>query len=57
MTGFFTHFVWDDSGATAIEYGMIAALISVMCIGATTVAGQQLLTLIDNIGNTLAGAL
>jgi pilus assembly protein Flp/PilA len=57
MTEFLTHFIRDDSGATAIEYGLIAALISVMCIGAATAAGQQLLALINNIGNTLAGAL
>jgi pilus assembly protein Flp/PilA len=36
-------FVRDESGVTAIEYGLIAALISVVCIAAMTFAGQQLL--------------
>jgi pilus assembly protein Flp/PilA len=50
-------FFRDESGATSIEYGLIASLISVMCIAAMTGAGQQLLFLFNNIGNTLAGAL
>ena len=32
----------DESGATAIEYGLIAALISVVIIGALTLVGTQL---------------
>jgi len=51
-----TDFFRDESGATSIEYGLIASLISVMCIGAMTVAGQQLLPLFNNIGNALASA-
>jgi len=38
----FVIFVRDDAGATAIEYGLIAALISVVCIGGMTVVGTQL---------------
>jgi pilus assembly protein Flp/PilA len=57
MTEFFTRFMRDESGPTSIEYGLIASLISVMCIGAATVAGQQLLAVYNNIGNALAGAL
>ena len=52
-----TRFVKDESGVTAIEYGLIAALISVVCIAAMTFAGQQLLAVYQNIGNALAGAL
>jgi pilus assembly protein Flp/PilA len=40
-------FMQDESGATAIEYGLIAALISVAIIGATTTLGA-------NINNTFA---
>jgi pilus assembly protein Flp/PilA len=50
-------FVTDETGVTAIEYGLIAALISVVCIAAMTFAGQQLLAVYQNIGNALAGAL
>jgi pilus assembly protein Flp/PilA len=57
MTEFVTRFIRDESGATSIEYGLIAALISVMCIAAMTVAGQLLPGVYNNIGNALAGAL
>jgi pilus assembly protein Flp/PilA len=43
--------------ATAIEYGLIAALISVVCIAAMTAAGKSLLAVYTNIGGALAGAL
>ncbi len=33
MTNLFSRFVRDESGATAIEYGLIAALIAVAIIG------------------------
>jgi pilus assembly protein Flp/PilA len=40
MTKLFSRFLKDESGATAIEYGLIAALISVAIItGATTLGG------------------
>ena len=40
MTKLFARFLKDESGATAIEYGLIAALISVALIaGATTLGG------------------
>ena len=35
-------FVRNESGATAIEYGLIAALIAVVIIGAVTIVGTQL---------------
>jgi pilus assembly protein Flp/PilA len=43
MKNVVTRFFEDESGVTAIEYGLIAALISVVCIAAMTFAGQQLL--------------
>ena len=52
-----TRFLDDESGVTAIEYGLIAALISVVCIAAMTFAGQQLLLVYNKIGNSLANAL
>ena len=42
MKGLFTRFLNDESGATAIEYGLIAALISVAIIGAATTLGTKL---------------
>jgi pilus assembly protein Flp/PilA len=46
-------FLRDDSGATAIEYGLIAALIAVAIIAAATTLGGNLGTLFNNIGNRL----
>lgn len=45
MTKLFSRFLKDESGATAIEYGLIAALISVALITGATALG-------NNIGNT-----
>lgn len=39
----------NDSGATAIEYGLIAALISIAAIGAAAVIGPNLETLFGNV--------
>lgn len=47
-------FLHDEEGATAIEYGLIAALISVAAIGAMTALGGQLTTLFGNIQSNLA---
>ena len=46
-------FLRDDSGATAIEYGLIAALIAVAIIAAASMLGGQLGTLFNDIGDTL----
>ena len=42
MTSLFARFVKDESGATAIEYGLIASLISVAAIVAFTSVGANL---------------
>ena len=44
MTKFATRFLKDESGATAIEYGLIAALIAVVIIGALGLVGTNLNT-------------
>ena len=38
----FKRFIKDESGATAIEYGLIAALIAVIIIGGITAVGTKL---------------
>jgi pilus assembly protein Flp/PilA len=43
----------DEDGATAIEYGLIAALISVVIIGAVTIVGTSL----SGVFNTIATSL
>ena len=47
-------FVKDESGATAIEYGLIAALIGVVIIGAVTLVGTELDAVFDEIQAGLA---
>ena len=42
MTKYVTHFLKDESGATAIEYGLIAALIAVAIIAGATAVGTNL---------------
>jgi pilus assembly protein Flp/PilA len=39
---YFSRFLKDESGATAIEYGLIAALISVVIIGTVTAIGTKM---------------
>lgn len=46
-------FLNDESGATAIEYGLIAALISVGIIAAATTLGNGLSNLFTGIGGKL----
>jgi pilus assembly protein Flp/PilA len=46
----------DESGATAIEYGLIAALISVVIIVAITAVGTQLSTVFSTIQGDLSTA-
>jgi pilus assembly protein Flp/PilA len=43
----------DDSGATAIEYGLVAALISVVIIGAVKLAGSNLSNKFNQIASNL----
>ena len=47
-------FLKDDSGATAIEYGLIAALVSVVIITAVATLGDNLTTTFTSIIDCLA---
>ena len=53
MIKIFRNFITDDSGATAIEYGLIAALIAVVIIGAVTAVGTNLSTTFTNISTSI----
>ena len=55
MKTLFVRFVKDESGVTAIEYGLIAGLISVLIIGAVTLIGTQLNLVFQAIVAALAG--
>ncbi len=49
----FKKFMEDDSGATAIEYGLIAAGIAVAIVGAVNALGTSLSGLFNNVSNQL----
>ena len=49
MNNLFARFVRDESGATAIEYGLIAALIAVVIIGAIQAVGTGLKTTFSSV--------
>ncbi|WP_086639952.1 Flp family type IVb pilin [Acetobacter okinawensis] len=46
----------NEVGATAIEYGLIAALISVAIIGAVSALGTDLKSVFTSVGSTLSSA-
>jgi pilus assembly protein Flp/PilA len=48
--------IQDENGATAIEYGLIAALIAVAIITAVTLTGTNLSTTFNSIATALSGA-
>jgi pilus assembly protein Flp/PilA len=48
-----SRFVRDESGATAIEYGLIAALIAVVIISAIQVVGTKLSATFTSVSSNL----
>ncbi|MBC8719085.1 Flp family type IVb pilin [Ochrobactrum sp. Marseille-Q0166] len=53
----FNEFLKNESGATAIEYGLIAALISVAIIVAATTLGDNLSATFKRISDVLGKAV
>jgi pilus assembly protein Flp/PilA len=53
MKNLFSRFTTNDAGVTAIEYGLIAALIAVIIIGAVATVGTSL----SGTFSTVAGSL
>ena len=53
MSKFVSRFLKDESGATAIEYGLIAALIAVAAITAMGSLGDQLETTFNTVSTQL----
>lgn len=56
MKSLFSRFVKDESGATAIEYGLIAAIIGVGIIAALGTVKNSLNTTFNNVGTALNNA-
>jgi len=56
MSAFLTRLRTDETGATAIEYGLIAALIAVAAITALQSLGNELSTTFNNVKTELTEA-
>ena len=57
ITRFIQKFVRDEEGVTAIEYGLIAALIAVVIIASVTLVGSKLALVFNTIQLALAAVL
>jgi len=53
MRNLFKNFIANENGATAIEYGLIAALIAVAIISGVTAVGTKLSTSFGNVSTAL----
>ncbi|HEY0598953.1 MULTISPECIES: Flp family type IVb pilin [Brevundimonas] len=53
MKKFISKFMSDESGATAIEYGLIAALIAVVIIAAVTALGTNISTQFGKVATAI----
>ena len=56
MIRFINKFVRDEQGVTAMEYGMIAALIAVVILGVLGSLGKDLNTTFNSIDSAIAKA-
>jgi pilus assembly protein Flp/PilA len=56
MRKLFSNLVRDESGATAIEYGLITALISVVIVVALTAIGTNLSAMFNAVSSGLSGS-
>ena len=53
MINLISRMIADESGVTAIEYGLIAALVAVIIIGAVTAVGTNLSATFSTVANSL----
>ncbi len=56
MSTYMQSFFADETGATAVEYGLIVALIAVVIITAVTAVGNNLSSVFSNIATNVATA-
>ncbi|MBB3008573.1 Flp family type IVb pilin [Cupriavidus alkaliphilus] len=56
LTTMFQQFMRDEEGVTAIEYGLIAALIAIVIIASVQIVGTQLNSVFSKIGSALTSA-
>jgi pilus assembly protein Flp/PilA len=56
MSTLLDRFLDDEAGATAVEYGLIAALVSVAAIGALQAVGTSVAAVFSMVSSTLSSA-
>lgn len=56
MNTLFSQFIKDESGATAIEYGLIAALIALAVIGGASALGTQVGDTFNDVADAMKNA-
>lgn len=57
MNSIIKHFLQDETGATAVEYGLIAALISVSTVTALVEVGDSLGVMFDSVSSEIDTAI
>ena len=57
MIGVFRRFLDEESGSTAIEYGLVAAVISLTIIGAVTSIGGDVRSIFTTANSSVQGAI
>ena len=57
MLAYLRAFVKDTEGQDLIEYALLVALIAIICVGAVTFAGEQVLAIFQSIGESLEDAI
>jgi pilus assembly protein Flp/PilA len=57
MSKLFERFIKDESGATAIEYGLLAALVALAIIAGATTLGTQLNAVFNESADRLESAI
>lgn len=53
MRAFLSRFASDQSGATAVEYGLVAALISIALVGAVSSLAPKIAAIFEKAGNAI----
>jgi len=54
--GHWNRFVGEEDGATMVEYGLMVALIAVVCIAAVTLVGSSLSSLFGRVNTNISNA-
>jgi pilus assembly protein Flp/PilA len=56
LKGHWNRFVREEDGATMVEYGLMVALIAVVCIAAVTLVGSNLSSLFGRVSTNIGSA-